>query len=342
MASLAEVHNNVLLSNPNAGTWVLRWIGEDIMGFYVDAYPNCIPATFVMYRAYIDGGEPLGVYGGTYDFQGWGAVGTATRSLAFGPVGGVTAGTYEIEVKECQCHIDDWEYPPPYPYSYADVVIDSEASIGAKTIVVGPPDAPTNPTPANGATKVIWDAIFAWTGDTDITGPFIYSYPFWTTEVAEYYYDALHTVYFSTNLSQLTAIRRAYSWPDATYTLRNPNPQYFNLNDYNYVLPYPVSATTIYWQIKTTNEWGETWGPVWSFTTAKQGTPHPVPPFPPPRPDPVIPDPWWIVPPPYPDPGPYVPPYWGPDPFYKATGGGRWNQQLVVSGDNSVWYEGLT
>ncbi|MCJ7829003.1 MAG: hypothetical protein MUP81_04605 [Dehalococcoidia bacterium] len=67
----------------------------------------------------------------------------------------------------------------------------------------------------------------------------------------------------------------------------------------------------------------------------------PTVPFPPVRPTPDYPDPVWIVPPPYPV-GPYVPPYWGPSEIYKATGGGRWNQQLVVTGDNSVWYEGLT
>ena len=69
-------------------------------------------------------------------------------------------------------------------------------------------------------------------------------------------------------------------------------------------------------------------------------TPPPdVPPFPPPRPDPwpddpYPPDPWWDPPDP---PVPPTPP--GPLPPYWATGGGRWQKNLVVSGNNKVYYE---
>jgi len=340
MATLIEVHNDYYVSSiTGEGYWGLRWIVEDLMGYEDGIHPNCFPATFVMYRAYINGDGPYGLYGGEYDFMGYGCVGAITASQAFGPVGGVPAGIYEVELKECQCHIDGWEYPLPYPYDYDDVVIDSEASIGVETVVVGLPDAPSNPIPANGAINIIWDAILKWTGDTGITGPFIYSYPFWTNEVEEWYFDCLHTVYFSKSLAQLTAIRRAYSWTDDEYELRNPNPQYFNLNDYNYVLPYPTSPVKIYWQIKTTNEWGTTWGDVWSFTTAKEGyvpPPDALPDFPPSRPDDYNPDlPWlpgeWN--------GTYIPPEWGEPTDYVATGGGRWGRNLVVAGNKKIYYE---
>jgi len=135
----------------------------------------------------------------------------------------------------------------------------------------------------------------------------------------------------------LTAIRRAYSWPDSFYTLRNPNPQYFNLSDYLYTSPYPPDQITLYWQIKTSNEWGTTWGPVWWFITAPVGYVPPLTPFPPSCCSVVENDSFW-------QPGvwsgdDYTDPYWGSG--YVATGGGRWGRQLVVAGDNSVYYEAV-
>jgi len=342
MATLIEVHNNINQSNPAGGTWVLRWIGEGILGYEDGVYINSFPASFVMYTVYVDGVRQTGAYGGTYDFQGWAAVGAATRSQAFGDVPGVTAGTYIVEVKEAQCSIPGWTWPPPYSYSYADVVIDSEASIGSKVIVVGFPDAPLTPIPADGSTIASWNDTFAWTGDDRIDGPFYYTYPFWASAVAEYYIDSLHTVYFSTNLSYLTNIRRAYSWTDDEYLLRNRNPQYFNLNDYNYVLPYPTSAVTIYWQIKTTNEWGTTWGAVWSFLYDPDyvAPPPDLPTFPPDRPDDYDPDLIW-TPPTSPIPG--NPNTWEePGLPYQTTGGGRWGRNLVVAGHGLVYYEDYT
>jgi len=267
MASLVEVHNSA--GGGGGPTWTLTLIGSNIVGYEDPEYPNTFPATFKMYRAYIDG-TPYGLYGGDYDFVGWGDTQTKTRSLTFGPLAGLEAGTYEIELKECDCYIEDWEYPPPGVYDYSDVVIDSETSIGIESITIGPPDAPSNPTPADEAVSVSWNDTFSWTTDPENTGPFYHQYPYWTVEEDAWYWDCTNTVYFvaEDDYADLTDVRRAYNWTDSSYTLRNPNPQNFSLNDYDVVDPFPPDPVKIYWRVKTTNEWGTTWGPIWSFDVA--------------------------------------------------------------------------
>jgi hypothetical protein len=68
-----------------------------------------------------------------------------------------------------------------------------------------------------------------------------------------------------------------------------------------------------------------------------------LPAYPPDRPDDYAPDSFWI--PDEWDGDTYTPPEWSSDPIpgrYFATGGGRWGQQLVVAGNNLVYYSELT
>lgn len=94
---------------------------------------------------------------------------------------------------------------------------------------------------------------------------------------------------------------------------------------------------------KTSSDWFLSF--LWGFTEVTgdvypnppgRPTPPPpdIPPFPPPKPPlPDFPDPWWDPPDPV---GPTPP---GPLPPYWATGGGGYSKNLVVSGNNKIYYE---
>ena len=151
------------------------------------------------------------------------------------------------------------------------------------------------------------------------------------------------TKWYCIRLTRFTPVpeiyRRLYI---GSCSVATPNNKFFSGGAANHskTLPYPEIPYPPPWSWDVTS---------YSFLYRNydyaEGTapPDDTIPFPPVRPTPDYPDPWWIVPPPYPvDPGPYVPPYWGPNPIYKAAGGGRWNQQLVCVGKSLVYYEALT
>jgi len=69
-------------------------------------------------------------------------------------------------------------------------------------------------------------------------------------------------------------------------------------------------------------------------TESLPGAPDTIPQFPPDRPVMDIPDPWWDPPDP---PVPPTPP--GPSPPYWTAGGGSYQKNLVVAGNNKIYYE---
>ena len=181
---------------------------------------------------------------------------------------------------------------------------------------ISPPEKAINPGPTNGATAVsLGQNSISWVdgglGESNEADSF--------------------NVYFGTTEGSLTLVASGLSADEVS--------NLFSLVDVDDGWPFGYLETR-YWRIDSILNDVTTTGDVWAFTT--RPIVFNIPPFPPVRPDPDYPDPWWIVPPPYPNPpGPYVPPYWGPEPIYKAAGGGRWNQQLVVAGNKKVYYEEL-
>ena len=108
---------------------------------------------------------------------------------------------------------------------------------------------------------------------------------------------------------------------------------YYGLQAYNYLYTDAIGT----WSLDTgKNTWLSIYGTV--SVSIPPGTPDDITPFPPDCCSSTENDLFW-------QPGVwsgdvYTDPYWGSG--YVATGGGRWGRQLVVAGDNSVWYEALT
>jgi len=212
-----------------------------------------------------------------------------------------------------------------------DTILDTTMGVEYSFVILQP-YKPVIVSPTNAQTDVVWDDVLTWTDGGNAE-----QYQVFMSKVSDY-----AGYPYSLYRGRMTgwANLEGNGWPGTSYTLRTNNTdRYEGFNDYDQIDPY--YNTTVYWRTDAYSEWGYAIGDVFSFTIAAEGyvaPPDPLEPFPPSCCSVVENDSFW-------QPGVwsgdvYTDPYWGSG--YVATGGGRWGRQLVVAGDNSVYYEELT
>ena len=193
------------------------------------------------------------------------------------------------------------------------------SEVDSEVFTIELPTPAISPTPSDGSILVAWNDTLSW-----VAGANTDSY--------------LITV----DGNYLTIWPRATvpDFTDTSYTLATVN-EWYGRNDFDLFDPYNGTHT---WRVYSYNQWldyanGDLYiaSDEWSFTIDPSYVP-PITPFPPDCCSNTENDYFW-------QPGVwsgdvYTDPYWGSG--YVATGGGRWGRQLVVAGDNSVWYEALT
>ena len=182
-----------------------------------------------------------------------------------------------------------------------------------------------------------------WSGGAWVLGDALESYPISNSLVSIFPGDDITFTFSNILLLPSTTYAFMYSYPnsdsvpnnivivatskwDSSFLFRN---FYAGLGANN----YEYDGT---WSLDTgKNTWLSIYGTVAIFDpNPPSDPPADVPPFPPAKPALPNLDPWWDPPDP---PVPSTPP--GPLPPYWATGGGGYSKNLVVSGNNKIYYE---